>query len=187
MDPPSRHRANIDWQASRSCPMLGVVIRIPPRTATDAYFAKMGGARRLDIVFDIDLGELLEGHHVVARGLEISGVGGVLHYEFVPGLRQHEIDLKGPFFWYWTLSAEDDLGTPYRDDNGGAFDPDGKTAAHGTRYLGGPVPGSARRLRVNFTPAEGWTPTRSWCRELDIALPGGRVIEAWTDPRQDAG
>ncbi|WP_336214906.1 hypothetical protein [Nonomuraea sp. LPB2021202275-12-8] len=98
------------------------MIRIPPRTATDAYFAKMSGSRRLDIVFDIDLGELLEGHHVVARGLEISDAGGVLHYEFVPGLRQHEMETKGPFFWYWTLSTEDDLGTPYRDDNGGAFD-----------------------------------------------------------------
>lgn len=168
-------------------PDAGVVIRIPPRAATDAYFARMGGSRRLDIVFDIDLGELLEGHHVVTRGLEMSGADGVLHYEFVPGLREHETELKGPFFWYWTLSAEDDLGTLYRDDNGGAFDPDGMTAAHGTRYLGGPVPGSARRLRVNFTPAEGWTPTRSWCRRLDVSLPDGRVTETWTGPRQDAG
>jgi hypothetical protein len=64
------------------------MIRIPPRTATDAYFAGKGESRRLDIVFDIDLGELLEGHHVVARGLEMSAAGGVLHYEFVPVLRQ---------------------------------------------------------------------------------------------------
>ncbi|MFC5814430.1 hypothetical protein [Nonomuraea harbinensis] len=162
------------------------MIRIPPRTATDAYFAKMGGSRRLDIVFDIDLGELLEGHHVVARGLETSGAGGVLHYEFVPGVRQHEKDLKGPFFWYWTLSAEDDLGTHYRHDNTGAFDPSGETAAHGSRHLGGPVPRSARWLRVYFTPALEWTPTRSWCRQLHIALPGGHVTETWTDPHQDA-
>jgi hypothetical protein len=167
--------------------MLGVMFRIPPRTATDTYFAKMGGARRLDIVFDIDLGELLEGHHVVARGLEMSDAGGVLHYEFVPGLRQHEMETKGAFFWYWKLSTHDDLGSPYCDDNGGAFDSDGETAAHGTRYLGGSIPRSARRLRVSFTPADGWTPTQSWCRQLDIALPGGRVTEVWTDPRQDAG
>ncbi|MGN9841363.1 hypothetical protein ACTMTI_24860 [Nonomuraea sp. H19] len=69
----------------------------------------------------------------------------MLHYEFVPGLRQHEMDTKGPFFWYWTLSIEDDLGTPYRDDNGGAFDPGGETAAHETRYLGAPVPRSVDR------------------------------------------
>lgn len=162
------------------------MIRIPPRTATDAYFAKQGGSRQLDIVFDIDLGELLEGHHVVARGLELSDVGGVLHYEFVPGLWEHEKETKGPFFWYWMLSTEDDLGPPYDDDNRGAFDSEGKTAAHGTRYLGGPVPHEARRLRVNFTPAEGWTPTRSWCRQLNIALPGGRVTETWTDPKRDA-
>ncbi|MFI6742876.1 hypothetical protein ACIBI9_59145 [Nonomuraea sp. NPDC050451] len=163
------------------------MISIPPRTATDAYFAKMGGLRRPDVVFDIDLGELVEGHHVVARGLEISGADGVLHYEFVPGVRQHELETKGPFFWYWMLSAEDDLGTPYRDDNGGAFDPEGEAAAHGTRDLGGPVPRSARRLRLNFRPAEGWEPTRSWCGQLDIALPDGQVTEAWIDPRQDAG
>ncbi|MEV4172731.1 hypothetical protein [Nonomuraea sp. NPDC049709] len=46
------------------------MIRIPPRTATDAYFATMGGSRRLDLVVDIDLVELVEGHRVVARGME---------------------------------------------------------------------------------------------------------------------
>ncbi|MFB9880552.1 hypothetical protein ACFFMN_21615 [Planobispora siamensis] len=164
------------------------MIRIPPRTATDAFFTRAGGSRRLDIVFDIDLGELLEGHHVVARGLEMSETGGVLHYEFVPGLRRHEREAKGPFFWYWTLSTEDDLGTVYRDDNSGAFDDsDGQEAAHGTRDLGGPVPRPARLLRVSFTPVEGWTPTRPWCRQLDITLPDGRVTEAWTGPRQDGG
>ncbi|MEV0391117.1 hypothetical protein [Nonomuraea sp. NPDC050643] len=156
------------------------MIRIPPRTATDAYFAKMGGSRRPDIVFDIDLGELVDGHHVVARALEFSDVGGVLHYEFVPGLREHEEETKGPFFWYWRLSVEDDLGTPYRDDNTGAFDRSGRAAAHGTRYLGGPVPRAARRLRVDFTPPDGRTPARPWCRRLDITLPDGGVTQTWT-------
>ncbi|MEW9551158.1 hypothetical protein [Nonomuraea sp. NPDC050783] len=153
------------------------MISIPPRTATDAYLARMGGTRRLDLVFDIDLGELLEGHHVVARGLELPEGEGMLHYEFVPGIRQDEMDAKGPFFWLWTLSAEDDLGTPYHDSNTGAFDPNGVTAAHGSRHLGGRVPRSARRLRVTFAPAEGWTPARPWCRELDVALPDGPVTE----------
>jgi hypothetical protein len=35
-------------------------VDIPPRTATDHYLSRMG--QRLDIVFDVDLGELTEGH-----------------------------------------------------------------------------------------------------------------------------
>jgi hypothetical protein len=42
-------------------------VSIPPRTATDSYLAKM--RTQLDIVFDVDLGELVRGHHVVARGI----------------------------------------------------------------------------------------------------------------------
>ncbi|AQZ62151.1 hypothetical protein BKM31_12330 [[Actinomadura] parvosata subsp. kistnae] len=159
--------------------MLGLMISIPPRTATDAYFARTGGSRRLDVVFDLDLGELVDGHHVVARGLELSGGEGVLHYELVPGPAPDEEERKGPFFWYWMLSTEDDLGTDYRDDNGGAFDPSGGPAAHGVRDLGGPVPASARLLKVEFTPAAGWTPPRPWCRRLEISLPDGGVTQSW--------
>ncbi|UBU10281.1 hypothetical protein [Nonomuraea gerenzanensis] len=158
------------------------MIDIPPRTATDAYFAGTGGSRRLDLAFDLDLGELVDGHHVVARGLELSAGGGVLHYEFVPGVRPHETETKGPFFWYWMLSAEDDLGTPYGDGNGGAFDTDGEEAAHGARDLGGVVPGAARRLRVSFRPPEGWTPAGTWCRQVEITLPDGPVTQVWSDP-----
>ncbi|MEU1392249.1 MULTISPECIES: hypothetical protein [unclassified Nonomuraea] len=108
------------------------MISIPPRTATDAYFTERGGSRRLDLLFDIDLGELLAGHHVVARGLEPS---------------------------------------------------EGR-AAHGSRYLGGVVPRSARRLSIGFEPAWGWTPPGPWCRRLDVALPDGPVTEVWTGPRE---
>ncbi|MFI7423158.1 hypothetical protein [Nonomuraea sp. NPDC049684] len=160
------------------------MISIPPRTATDAYFAERNGSRRLDIVFDIDLGELLEGHHVVARGLELSETGGVLHYEFVPGVRDEETDSKGSFFWYWMLSAEDDLGTDYSNENNGGFDGKGGRAAHGSRMLGGVVPGSARRLRIGFQPAWEWTPPGPWCRRLDVELPDGPVTEVWTGPRE---
>jgi hypothetical protein len=41
-----------------------------PRDATDAYLQRQG--RELDITFDIDLGELVRGHHVIARGLELG-------------------------------------------------------------------------------------------------------------------
>ncbi|TDD09637.1 hypothetical protein E1292_09000 [Nonomuraea deserti] len=110
----------------------------------------------------------------------------MLHYEFVPGLRQEEEETRGPFFWNWILSTEDDLNSLYNDHNLGAFASNGKAATHGTRHLGGPVPSSARLLCLNFTPAEGWTPLRSWCRQLHISVPEGHVTESWTTPRQDA-
>src|SRR5262249_55212939 len=49
---------------SRSMPRIA---DLPPRTATDAYLAEIG--ERLDIAFDVDLGELVEGHRVVGRGV----------------------------------------------------------------------------------------------------------------------
>lgn len=43
---------------------------LPTRDATEKYLEMMG--RRLDIVFDVDLGELVRGHHVVARGIDLG-------------------------------------------------------------------------------------------------------------------
>jgi hypothetical protein len=45
-------------------------VHLPERTATEDYLARMG--ERLDVVFDVDLGELARGHHVVARGLALG-------------------------------------------------------------------------------------------------------------------
>jgi hypothetical protein len=39
-----------------------------PRDATDAHLERKG--IRLDIVFDVDLGELVRGHHVIVRGID---------------------------------------------------------------------------------------------------------------------
>jgi hypothetical protein len=50
-------------------------VSIPPRAATEAYLAVMRA--RLDIVFDVDLGELVRGHHVVARGIMLGQPVGV--------------------------------------------------------------------------------------------------------------
>jgi hypothetical protein len=46
------------------------VVAIPPRAATDSYLERMG--RKTDISFDVDLGEIVRGHHVVARGIELA-------------------------------------------------------------------------------------------------------------------
>lgn len=48
----------------------------------------------------------MEGHHVVARGMEMLDSGGVLHYEFVPGVRPDETEINGPFFWYTVVWSD---------------------------------------------------------------------------------
>jgi hypothetical protein len=141
-------------------------VNIPPRTATDRYLALMG--RGLDVAFDVDLGELVEGHHVVARGITRTE----LHYEFVPGLAGPR---PGGFGWYWLLAASDDAGTAYTDYNGGAFGSGGGAATHGTRDLGGQIPPSARRLTIEFEPAEGWTPPEPWRRRIVVDLQHKRL------------
>jgi hypothetical protein len=52
------------------------------QTPTAQYLSEM--SRHLDVVLDVDLGELIEGHRVVARGIEFGVAGDELHYEFVP-------------------------------------------------------------------------------------------------------
>jgi hypothetical protein len=41
-----------------------------PRDATERYLAH--ASRELDIVFDVDLGELVKGHHVIVRGIDLG-------------------------------------------------------------------------------------------------------------------
>jgi hypothetical protein len=153
--------------------------KIPPRTAVDAYFARMravGVQRQLDVAFDVDLGELVDGHHVVVRGIERGPGEAVLHYEFVPAVQEHERQDKGPLFWYWMVYASDDIGTEYDDHNTGGFDPSGRgPSSHGTRDLGGAIPAVARRLVLDFEPPWRYTPAATVCRRLTIELATGAV------------
>jgi hypothetical protein len=74
------------------------------------------------------------------------------------------------------LHASDDLGTPYRDDNGGGFDQWGGPAAHGLRDLGGVIPPAARLLTIDFRPPEtwsGWMPTAPYVGRLVVDLVAG--------------
>ena len=52
---------------------------IPERTATDNYLTRAG--LELDIAFDVDLGELMRGHHVVARGIMFGRLVRVPHVD----------------------------------------------------------------------------------------------------------
>jgi len=73
-----------------------------------------------------------------------------LHYEFVPGIEPSEEETNGGMFWCWMLSVSDDVGTHYRDDNGGAKGPaTGGMATPATRDIGGHIPSfSARDPRL---------------------------------------
>ncbi len=156
---------------------------LPSRDATDGYLARSG--RRIDIACDVDLGELVKGHHVVVRGIEHAGeVDGrlrepQLHYEFVPGIEAHEDDADH-FFWYWMLSVSDDVGTRYRDDNSGVRAPSvGGAATHGTRDLGEPIPATASRLVIRFAPPSRFDPPGPYRSTLVFDLSAGRVLEAF--------
>jgi hypothetical protein len=145
----------------------------PARDATQRFLDETGRALRW--TFDVDLGELCEGHHVVARGISDEPNGAELHYEFVPGLTAAETGAK-EFFWYWMLAASDDVGTEYDDSNTGGFSERGGAASHGVRDVGGVVPASATRLTLEFEPASGWTPSRDYVRTLIIDLESGGTI-----------
>lgn len=50
--------------------------------------------RTIDIPFDLDLGELVQGQHIVLRGIQLRTTSGsVLHYSFVPGFRRDDREL----------------------------------------------------------------------------------------------
>jgi hypothetical protein len=145
-----------------------------PAHGTDAYFQRMPG-KTLDVAFRVDLGELTPGHHIVARGLEFSEIGTILHYDVVPGIQpgplRERVGLQS-----WNLHAEDDAGTPYSDPNGGAFAGSGGPApTHGERDLGAHTPSNATQLRLHPTPASGWQPTSGWVRTVSIDLVSGRA------------
>jgi hypothetical protein len=158
---------------------------LPGRDATDDHLAERG--RQIDITCDVDLGELVKGHHVVVRGIELAkpttGAAAAgerepqLHYEFVPGIEAHERD-SDRFFWYWMLRVTDDVGTRYRDDNSGVMAPFvGGAATHGARDLGPPIPATASRLVFRFTPPSRFEPPGHYRSELVFDLLAGRVLE----------
>jgi hypothetical protein len=139
---------------------------IPPRSATDAATR----SKHLLVTFDVDLGELCEGHHVVARGIEVWEKWSYLHYEFVPAAS----DDDRPFFFTWEMDASDDIATDYGDFNGGAFAA-GSTgpASHGVRDIGCAIPTTASVLTLRFEPANDWTPPSRVVAELAIDLRTG--------------
>lgn len=52
---------------------------LPPRDATDAFMTAAG--LTMNVAFDVDLGQIVRGHHVVARGIDLGHSVPVRRYE----------------------------------------------------------------------------------------------------------
>jgi hypothetical protein len=141
---------------------------LPPRTATDAYLAEIGEV--LDVTLDLDLGELVVGHRVIARGILNLPGGAELHYELMPAWA----DAAAPTGWH--VVASDDAGTDYGEVGEGALDPPGEdgTAAHGIKDVGGPIPAEAEVVTLEITPDR---PLTGYVRRLAVDLDTGEVTE----------
>jgi hypothetical protein len=159
-------------------------MEIPPRLATDGYLED--NHLRLIWSFDVDLGELIPGHHVVARGIsaaqpvrtsmesDVERNDGTprhqVHFEHVPGLSRGHVTPD------WGFEATDDVGTSYNHDSQGAYDGlSGGIATHALREVGGNIPPEATRLRLRIEPGydrtgHQWSPAEPWQRELTIDL-----------------
>jgi hypothetical protein len=174
-------------------------VEIPDRTATDRYVE--GSGRTLDYAFDIDLGELIPGHHVIARGIgpapkssipksadlpqelldEIERSNRIsrdqVHFEHVPGLTREGVTPD------WSFTVSDDVATPYSGVDEGAYDGhSGGTATHAVRELGGKIPPNATRLSLQMIPGydrtgHQWSPPEPWRRELVIDLVAGIAVD----------
>jgi hypothetical protein len=174
---------------------------IPARSATDRYLA--GSHIQLSYSFGVDLGELIPGHHVIARGIGLaqsvppslaessslpSGVvenvkqsnqtpRDQVHFEHVPGLSRGHVTPD------WGFEARDDVGTAYNKDDQGAYDGhSGGIATHAVRELGGKIPPNASRLNLRIIPGydgtgHQWRPPEPWRRELVIELRTGNPID----------
>jgi hypothetical protein len=110
--------------------------------------------------FDVDCGELIPGHHLIARGLSDAGrliaadrdgsavdqmvAGFCLEYELVPGV---PADRSDNFFGYVVqIDYRADVDLPWEPVDGGALAPfEGGPSTHGGRG-DWPLPADARLL-----------------------------------------
>jgi hypothetical protein len=131
----------------------------------------------VDIKFQVDLGEIIPGQHVVTRGIEIAdrsyeGRGSALYYSFVPGFRHNDTAVETG----WSLgTVEDDLGTIYNHQCQGRWGPDADgVVRRGDGFLGNIIPSVASILRVSICPV--WTPPEEWVKNFEVNVVDGTVI-----------
>jgi hypothetical protein len=156
------------------------------------------------LVFDVDCGELIAGHHFIARGLggpfrlpipadwdgdsaeyeqmlEFEEAGGYpgfsLEYELVPGVE--EAGAGGNFFRYLVgVSYNADAELPWSPNDGGAIAPfEGGAATHGSRG-DWPLPPGATTLTFSIAgvnPA-GFADTGNPDGHLVVDLARGEAV-----------
>ncbi len=133
-------------------------------------------SRRIDVPFEVDLGELIEGQHIVTEGIELRTTSGsVLHYDFVPGFPQRDRKLDTS----WGLGqVRDDLGSEYDHGGGGGWGahPDG-IVHWGDEDLGRGIPKTASWIEIEFMPAHYSNVSSPWISKVKVDLRTGSVIE----------
>jgi hypothetical protein len=132
----------------------------------------------LDLIFDIDLGELVPGHHVIARGLALYRDHDLieLHYEFVPGITAGEEARRGFFAMVFGLGYEGDPDPGWDGCDQGAIAPcRGGATQHGERGFR-PAPASNARVWFPVFPItdDGW-PAEDTTGRLVVDLGSGRA------------
>lgn len=116
------------------------------------------------VAFDLDCGELVRGHHFVARGIAATGelpsqegdrsAGGIsFEYELVPGVEP--TDDGGAFFRYLVgVEYSADVALSRDTNDCGAIAPfKGGASTHGSRG-DWPLPAGARHLTFILHPSE---------------------------------
>jgi hypothetical protein len=133
--------------------------------------------RTIDIPLDLDLGEIVEGQHVVVKGIELGRPwGSVLHNDFVPGFDTHDRNTNVT----WGLGeVSDDVGTTYDHGGQGGWGPNPKDdLVHwGDEHLGNSIPGDATFVTIEVHHAYEWTPPDRWIRKFTVDLGTGAVID----------
>jgi len=118
------------------------------------------------LTFDVDCGELVTGHHFIARGIcdtgrltwdnALSAPGFTLEYELVPGVEADE-DRRSPFGYLVGIEYSADVPLPWEAHDSGAIAPArGGVSTHGSRG-NWPLPRSARVLRFALTGVDAQT------------------------------
>jgi hypothetical protein len=169
---------------------------LPPRGAVFRSRAMM-------LAFDVDCGELIEGHHFGARGLggpfrmpildgmvddhaeyerllrEFGDVGYpafTLEYELVPGVTAAE-DEGDPFRFLAGVDYHADVELPWHPNDGGVLAPfEGGDATHGARG-DWPLPPDATALTFQITGVgPNGLPDRSLAGNLVVDLVRGDAV-----------
>jgi hypothetical protein len=159
---------------SYRCPSCGAEHQQSYRPSPD--YDPTQRRRTIDLPFEVDLGELVEGQHIVTRGIELRTTSGsVLHYDFVPGFPESDRLLDTS----WGLGeVHDDLESQYEHSGAGGWGahPDG-VVHWGDEDLGRGIPKEASWVEIDFYPAHSWVPSTEWVQRIRVDLRSGSVVD----------